>query len=96
MFVVVLTKGPACVDLKVFATWEEARKEYRRQVRNAWRRKSAWNQCQFHTLGACDDSLERMTWRTGRGTFNCLELRMATPAWIKAVQDEIEGQGAGA
>ena len=90
MFVVILEKGPAAVDLKEFATWEEAIKEYRRQVRNAWRRKSAWNQCQFHTLGACDDCLERMTWRTGAGVFNCLELRIATPDWIKAVRSEIE------
>lgn len=89
MFVVLLSQGPAAVDLKEFATWKEARNEYRRQVRNAWRRKSAWNQCQFNTLGARDDSLERMTWRTGRGTFNCLELRMATPDWIKAVRSEI-------
>lgn len=96
MFVVVLTKGPAYVSLQEFETWEEARKEYTRQARNAWRRKSAWNQCQFNTMGACSDALEMMTWRTGRGAFNCLELRLASPAWIKAVRDEIEEQGAGA
>lgn len=89
MFVVILEKGPAGVDLKEFATWEEAIKEYRRQARNAWRRKSAYNQCQFHTMGTCSDALEMMTWRTGAGVSHCLELRIATPDWIKAVRSEL-------
>lgn len=88
MFVVLLSQGPAAVDLKEFGGYEEAKREYRRQARNAWRRKSAYNQCQFHTMGACSDALEMMTWRTGAGVSHCLELRIATPEWIKAVRSE--------
>lgn len=84
-----LTEGPACVDLREFDNWEAAKKEYARQARNAWRRKSAWNQCQFHTMGSCSDALEMMTWRTGTGAFHCLELRIETPDWIKAVRSEM-------
>ena len=89
MFVVMLCEGAACADLKEYPTYEEARREYRRQARNAWRRKSAYNQCQIHHVAAYSDILEYMTWRTGAGAFWCLEMRMATPDWIKAVRSEM-------
>ena len=83
MFCVILTKGAGLVDCKEFDRYEDARKEYRRQVRNAWRRKSAWSQVQFHY--SYSDSLERMHWQQKDGAYN-LELTIIRPGWVDVLE----------
>lgn len=63
-------------DCKEYTDYAAALKEYRRQVRNAWRRKSAWKQVQFHASRG--DVLERMQYFQGGTCYN-IELSLQKP-----------------
>ena len=76
MFYVIRYKTMFVEDCKEFTDYKEARKEYGRQVRNAWRRKTAWNQVQFHASRG--DVLERMQYWQGRTCYN-IELSLQKP-----------------
>lgn len=76
MFYVVLRGGGHCT-CKEFTDYAAGLKEYRRQARNAWRRKSAYCQIQFHNCRGV--VLERMQYRQGAGVYN-LELTTEKPA----------------
>lgn len=76
MFYVIRYKTMFVEDCKEFTDYKEARKEYRRQVRNAWRRKSAYNQMQFFKI--CGDTLERMHYVQGRTPYS-VELSIQKP-----------------
>lgn len=80
MFYVIRYKTMFVEDCQEYTSYAAALKEYRRQVRNAWRRKSAWNQCQFHHCGRPGGYvLERMQYYEGQTCYN-VELTTEKPA----------------
>lgn len=79
MFYVILQKGIQVTARREFTDYRAALCEYRRQVRNAWRRKSAYNQIQFNHCGRLGGYvLERMQYHQAGACYN-LELTINNP-----------------
>lgn len=54
-------------ERKEYDTFKDAEKEFKRQARNAWRRRGAWMQCQYYLA-------YRMSWHEKTGHYY-LELK---------------------